>query len=324
MTDHLGPRPAEYRRWLHYWAVLTVCATLPLLGLGAEVTTKQVGMVDREWPTYPWHLWLESWQERGLGFLIEHGHRLAGYTVGVCAIALMAGLWLGQSRRWLSWLGVAALAGVSLQGVLGGLRVRLNAWYGTELALIHGCFGPLVFSLLVSLSVFTSRSWTQPSPAEEPAEGDSRLRRWSLVLLGLVYCQLVLGACLRHLGASWSPRAHLLLAFAVVAAATWLVKLLLDEPARDRLLSRALKVLVGLLVVQLGLGVEAWFIKFSSPGLYYPQRFLAREDLVRTVHAVIGYLVLAASAVVMLQAHRRAVWVAQVPSESVRRLEGAA
>ena len=33
-------------RWLHAWAVLTVCAALPLVLLGAEVTTKQIGMVD--------------------------------------------------------------------------------------------------------------------------------------------------------------------------------------------------------------------------------------------------------------------------------------
>jgi hypothetical protein len=33
-------------RWLHAWAVLTVVATLPLLFLGAEVTTKQAGMTD--------------------------------------------------------------------------------------------------------------------------------------------------------------------------------------------------------------------------------------------------------------------------------------
>src|SRR5436190_9755727 len=98
MTMSYESQKTDSSRWLHYWAMLTVCATLPLLALGAEVTTKQVGMVDKEWPTYPWHLWLESWQEKGLGFLIEHGHRLAGYIVGCCAIVLMMGLWLGQSR----------------------------------------------------------------------------------------------------------------------------------------------------------------------------------------------------------------------------------
>ena len=40
-------------RWIHWCAVLTVCAALPLLTLGAEVTTRGVGMVDPRgfrWP----------------------------------------------------------------------------------------------------------------------------------------------------------------------------------------------------------------------------------------------------------------------------------
>jgi cytochrome c oxidase assembly protein subunit 15 len=312
----------HYRRWLHYWAILTVCATLPLLGLGAEVTTKQVGMVDREWPTVPWHLWLESWQERGLGFLIEHGHRLAGYIVGCCVIGLMIGLRLGQSRRWLSWLGVAALVGVSMQGVLGGLRVRLNAWWGPELAMIHGCFGPLVFTLLVSLAVFTSRGWTED--AGDAPRAEANVRRWSLIVVALGYLQLVLGAWLRHLGGGLSQRAHLLTACAVVAAVAWLTKLVLDSTG-DWRLRRAAQVLVGLVVVQLCLGVEAWMIRFSSlGGLYYPQRYLAREDLVRTAHVLVGAVTLAAAAVVALQARRRGAPVVQTSTEPVGRLEGAA
>src|SRR5947209_14144525 len=115
-------------RWLHRWAVLTVVVTLPLLFLGAEVTTKQVGMVDKEWPTAPWLLWVKSWKENGgLAFLIEHSHRLAGYTVGTCTIVLVAGLWLTERRRWLCWLGTAALLGVIVQGILGGMRVLLHA-----------------------------------------------------------------------------------------------------------------------------------------------------------------------------------------------------
>jgi heme a synthase len=69
MNDHASAL-ALAPRWLHYWALLTVCAALPLLLLGAEVTTKQVGMVDPDWPTYPWQLWLQDWRPFGLGFLI--------------------------------------------------------------------------------------------------------------------------------------------------------------------------------------------------------------------------------------------------------------
>src|SRR5438067_3475709 len=123
--------------WLHRWAVLTVCATFVLLLLGAVVTTFRVGMADPIWPTYPWHLLLISYDEPRPGFIIEHTHRLAGYIVGCCVIVLAIGLWYYHPRRWLGWLGVLALAGVIVQGLLGGFRVVLNALVGTNLALIH-------------------------------------------------------------------------------------------------------------------------------------------------------------------------------------------
>src|SRR5437763_11893759 len=113
-------------RWLHAWALLTVCATFVLLLLGAVVTTFRVGMADPIWPTYPWHLLLISWQEPSAGFLIEHTHRLAGYLVGCCVIGLACALWLGERRTWLRWLGLTALGAVIVQGLLGGFRVKLN------------------------------------------------------------------------------------------------------------------------------------------------------------------------------------------------------
>src|SRR5947199_5765046 len=109
-------------RWLHGLAVLTVCATVVLLTLGAIVTTFRVGMADPVWPTAPWYLFFISWQEPSPGFLIEHSHRLAGYIVGCCVIVLAAGLVLSASRTWLRVLGAVALLAVIAQGVLGGFR----------------------------------------------------------------------------------------------------------------------------------------------------------------------------------------------------------
>src|SRR5437773_2231249 len=92
-------------RWLHRWAVLTVCATFVLLFLGSVVTTFQVGMEDPVWPTAPWHLLFISWDEPRVGFLIEHSHRLAGYIVGCCIIVLAVGLWRFEPRTWVRRLG---------------------------------------------------------------------------------------------------------------------------------------------------------------------------------------------------------------------------
>src|SRR5437764_14878344 len=107
-------------RALHAWAVLTVLATVALLALGAIVTTFRVGMADPIWPTYPWHLLLISWDEPSAGFLVEHTHRAFGYLVGCLAIMLAVGLWLKDARAWVGWLGIVALVGVVVQGLMGG------------------------------------------------------------------------------------------------------------------------------------------------------------------------------------------------------------
>src|SRR5208282_2852743 len=142
----IGRLPA---RWLQGWAVLTLGIGLLAIASGGVVTTFQVGMADPIWPTYPWHLALISWKEPGPGILVEHTHRALDYTLGACAIVLAVGCWLCETRRWLRWLGTAALAAVICQGLIGGLRVVLNArGDGTALAFVHGCFAPLVFALL--------------------------------------------------------------------------------------------------------------------------------------------------------------------------------
>src|SRR5205085_6864053 len=106
-------------RWLRGWAVFTVLAALPLVMLGAEVTTKKVGMADPKGFRAPWHLFTLSGDQLSRGLLIEHGHRLAGFSVGICCIVLAIGMTLaarGRLHRSLGWL---ALLAVSSQGILG-------------------------------------------------------------------------------------------------------------------------------------------------------------------------------------------------------------
>ncbi len=119
------------------WSLMTVCATLVLLLLGAVVKTFEVGMADPVWPTTPWYLLFISWQEPSAGFLIEHAHRFAGWIVGCLIIVLTVALWRQEARAWVRWLGLAALICVIIQGVLGGMRVVLNEWFGKDFAINH-------------------------------------------------------------------------------------------------------------------------------------------------------------------------------------------
>jgi cytochrome c oxidase assembly protein subunit 15 len=298
-------------RWLHAWAVLTVVATLPLLFLGAEVTTSKYGMTDPVWPTPPWYLLVADWLEHGLGFLVEHSHRLAGYVVGICAIVLAVGLWRCEQRRWLRWLGVAALLGVCLQGALGGMRVLFDRWFGANFALIHGCFAQLVFALLVTIALATSRRWSEEVEASPP-EKIAGLRRWSLIVLGLVFAQLVLGAFFRHRGFSAAIRLHMLTAFAVVAAVVWLLKLAEERRPVDAQLRGVTRWLAALVALQVMLGVEAFFIKQAVPSA--TAHWLLRPDLVRSAHVLVGSFVLATAAVAAVEVQRRT---ARVPAQLV-------
>jgi len=167
-----APRTTDCSRWVHYLAVLTVCATLPLLVLGAEVTTRGVGMVDPKGFRWPWEILALLGQgdnAANSALVIELTHRQFGFLVGILAIGLCAGLWLTASgpKRW---LGLAVLAAVVAQGLLGRYRVDLNALFGSTLALIHGCFAQLVLALMVSTALVTSRMWSARHEQPEPPD----------------------------------------------------------------------------------------------------------------------------------------------------------
>src|SRR5216684_1365783 len=310
MTTHHSSLITHHLPWLHRWAVLTVCATFALLLLGAVVTTFRVGMADPIWPTYPWHLLLVSWEEPRPGFLIEHSHRLAGYVVGCCVIGLAVGVGRSRMHPRLRWLGITALVGVIIQGLLGGFRVKLDRMLGSDLALIHGCFAQIVFGLLVSLAVLTSGN----RPAEVPSTRLQRIRRLSVATSILVYVQIVFGALFRHTFSSLGQRGHLLTAFAVVATTVWLVREVIDLPIRDKRILIPTLCLTALVAVQLFLGVEAWMVRMTAVDV-------AWQAVIRTGHVMVGSLIFACSLVITLQAYRFGNTAAASPSASLQRRE---
>jgi heme a synthase len=291
-------------RWIHGLAVLTVIAAFPLLFLGAEVTTKGVGMADQRPVVNPLAaLWEIISGQQGGGWVIEHSHRLAGWFVGVCGIALAAVLWLGESRRWLQWLGTAALLLIIAQGLLGIFRVQLNAILGPTLAWVHGSFAPTVFATLVSVALGTSAGWSAAEVANQGAGQAAALRRWSLGIVAMVYLQLVLGGMVRHQGSMAAARGHLLGAFVVAASLLWLVKL---ASAIDAC-RWANRTILALLAAQTLLGIEAWF---SWTRRYFVPSAAGEESTalhwLRSGHYVVGTMLLATTVVLMLQIHRSA------------------
>jgi heme A synthase len=280
-------------------------------------------MADPIWPTYPWHLALISWKEPSVGYIVEHTHRLFDYLLGGCCILLAIGLWHFQKRRWLGWLGLAALGGVIVQGLLGGFRVRLNALVGTDLALIHGLFAQLVFALLMSLALFTSRGWST-AVTLPPAPGAARIWRLSACTAVLVFVQLIFGALLRHTTSPLGQNGHILFAVAIVTAVAWLVKSVFDKREGETSLAAPVGLLAALVVVQVLLGVKAFFILFGTSVL--PELLTASvpQALVRSAHFVLGSLIFGTTVAVAVRARRRFTHGFTLPVAAAARLEGAA
>jgi heme a synthase len=331
-------------RWLHGLAVLTALLTLPLLFLGAGVTSHGVGMVDPRGFRPPWEIINGLLQNSGLDWRLEYGHRTFGFLVGMCGIALAVGCWFCDRRPWMGWIGVLALGMICAQGALGIFRVDYNALHGRTYAMIHGIFAQLVFAVLVSIALLTSRRWTT-----DPFETSSvALQRWSIAAAMLVFGQLVLGGLVRHTDSLLGPRGHLLGAFAVAAAIVWLLMLMhksahlsplplgegpgvraeastaFTHSAREEC-PVAQIALIALLTLQLLLGMESWLAKFFAPGADLPQLLPVpmHTEWVRTAHYLIGSMIFATTVSVALFAQRKpALVMAAAPMRS-RALEGA-
>lgn len=317
-------------------AVLLVCATFPLIWVGGLVTSTDAGMAVPDWPsTFGYNLFLYPWQTWLFGpwdLFIEHGHRLLGALVGMITIGLLASLLLTERRPWVRWFAVGALGLVILQGVIGGLRVRLDE---RLLAMLHGCLGPLFFGVAVALAVVTSDTWRhadcEPDAVRKSGKATrSGLHRLALFTTVLAYLQLVLGAQLRHVPVSASPGffrvlvwAHLVMAAVLAGHVILLVTRLHREVSTidqrkspwqfASCLRRPATSLAMLLVLQLMLGVGAWVVKYSWPawmsGLSLSAGYTITangwvQTIFPTAHAAIGSSLLAVSLVILLRSVR--------------------
>jgi heme A synthase len=122
-------------RWLHVWAVATTVATLVLLALGQLVTSFQAGMADPIWPTEPWYLFVIGWQEPSRGYLIEHTHRIAAFTVGGMVSVLALGLFASDPNRTSRCMGLGAV--VVLLGGFGQFHGGLIAQRNITPSAVH-------------------------------------------------------------------------------------------------------------------------------------------------------------------------------------------
>jgi heme a synthase len=294
MAAASGRHPSSISTWPHRLAVTLAGATFPLLFIGGLVTSLGAGLAVPDWPTtFGYNMFLYPWSKMIGGIFYEHSHRLIASCVGLLTIALAVTLWIKEDRRWLRWLGIAALALVIVQGVLGGLRVVLLQH---TLAIIHACFAQVFFALTVSLALFTSREWCNENSTS--IDDGGRLRRLALITTVLVYIQIVFGALLRHTGERLDG--HLLFAALVAIHVVLLLLRITRHHGEEPALVRPAYWLGGLLLVQLSLGTAAYLGKFTP---LLPLRGGALV-LTATTHLIIGALMLVTSLTIALRTFR--------------------
>jgi len=319
VSPHKSKTPEiEYRRGPHWLAWALACATFALIWAGGLVATYGAAMAIPDWPNtygynmllYPPERWLGVWD-----VFLKQTHRLIAVSVGTLTIALAVVLWRTDSRKWVRWLGVGAAVGVSLQAVLGGLRVL-----GDEilLAKIHGCTAPLFFTLSVTLVALTSPRWFD-SAAAAGSDRVRHLQRWALFATACVYLQIVLGAQLRHVGPAepvgWFKLwvwLHVIVAGFGLAAVLWLVVAATRRADRPTI-ARRTRLLAVVFVVQLVLGAATWVTNYGWPkwftdNVWAPHYTVVADGplqaITTTAHVAFGALSLALAWSATLGAYR--------------------
>lgn len=291
--------------------------TWPLLFVGGLVTTYGVGMAVPDWPTtFGVNMFLYDFVNQAWGVFIEHGHRLYGSAVGLCLLIVAPLLQFSKNvpgrYKIAAWL---ALAGVIVQGLMGGLRVTRIS---TMLAMAHGCFGQAFFAFLACLTAWTSRTWKRIGDEQLQSTTSlvsSTTMKLAIGAVVMVYLQIIAGAWLRHFPAVGKLYLHGILGVIVAGLLTLLaVKIRKEAVSRIRMVRLTRTLLLALAHCQILLGILAWWVMRPFDGT--PKSVTDVSALIRTAHQANGALVLAFVAVSALWMIRARMSGAIVPSIS--------
>ncbi len=276
------------------WLIAALTLLLPVT-TGAIVTTLKAGMVFSDWPSsdgynmlaYPW---LSSARDQ----FVEHGHRLAGMVIGLLSLSLVIATWVMDRRRHVRLVAATIFAAVFAQGMLGGARVRLDK---QTLALVHGDFAAIVFSLMAVLILITSKGWDQRLRLSSNATSH-RVSLAANLLLGSLLAQYVMGGFLRHLREyeefAWAWMIHPWFALVVLFVTGLFV--LSVYGAESRYLSRCANALIGFTLAQSLIGLATWYVKYGIPSWgVVAQQDSVPQIVICSLHKVVGLLTLMTS-----------------------------
>jgi len=165
------------------------------------VTSKGVGLAVPDWPTtFGYNMFLFPVSKWIGGVLFEHTHRLIASTVGFLTIILAIWLWRTEDRPAVKTLGLIAVAGVILQGILGGLRVTMLK---DQIGIFHACLAQAFLGLIVLIAITTTNFWRSLGVNLTGLTGQAsqpllRIKMMAIATTIAIYVQLALGATMRH------------------------------------------------------------------------------------------------------------------------------
>lgn len=285
---------SENHPWLHRYAAFVAFCTFLLIIAGALVTGNDAGLSVPDWPT-SFGTFRMPRMVGGVKF--EHGHRMIAGTVGMLTILLALWVWRQDSRRWLRWVGFAAVMAVLAQAALGGITVLF--YLPVAISTAHATLGQIFFCLAASLAFFTSPDWHWDEAKLEDTSTPS-LHHLTTITTGVILVQLILGAVYRH-SKEGSITLHVAGACVVTLLVGWVVSAVLMRFAKQPDLLHPALLLGGLLVAQLFLGIGSYYMKMAARGA--PQPLEPVVDIT-TTHVVVGALLLVTSLYLTYQARR--------------------
>ena len=287
---------SSYNRGHHRFAVVLACWTFLLIIAGALVTSNDAGLSVPDWPT-SFGSWYKIPQLVG-GVKFEHTHRMIAQVAGLLTIILATWTWRIEKRRWMRFLGLAALGTVIAQGVLGGLTVLF--YLPPAVSSAHAALAQTFFCIAVSMALFTGRKWIEEQPRIEFDQRRPSLFTLTLLSIFVLYVQLTLGALFRHHGLSWWP--HVLNAVVVSFVLAWTAIRALSVYSGIEAVRRPAILMLSLMIAQLCLGFTAFLTRVAWG------RDAVQPELpmvVSTVaHVAVGALLLATTVILAIQVWR--------------------
>lgn len=298
LTVSSSAQSATYNPAYHRFTLFLAVCTFLLIVAGALVTSNDAGLAVPDWPTSFGSFYKIPPMVGGVKY--EHGHRMVAQFVGFLTIILAIWTQRKESRSWMRKLGWFMLLLVIIQGVLGGLTVKmLLPWY---VSTAHAMVAQTFFSLTILMTVFASQRWIESASilTRQPDSSAISFRNLSVLATLAAYMQLFLGAGFRHGGLHFLPHligaciATVILLCTSIRGITGFATI---KPIRGASIA-----ILGLLVIQLLLGFGAYMTRV----VWGKDAVQPEPSMVATTvaHVAVGALLLAHCFMLTVQAYR--------------------